>query len=269
MNDSTSGRATTRDGTDIRYRLTRGSGAARFVLTHSLAMNGDFWDRVVEPLKAHGDVLVWDCRGHGRSGKPAGPYTAELFADDLADLMTAVGWERAVLGGCSMGGCVSLAFAAAYPGRLAGLALVDTTAWYGPDAPAAWADRAQKALENGLESLVAFQRTRWLGEAFSAAHPEIVDAAVAAFLASDLGAYAESCRMLGEFDKRSALPDIKAPTAILVGAEDYATPPAMAQAMHEAIPGSTLQVVEGARHLTPLERPDLVAAALARLAEMV
>jgi 3-oxoadipate enol-lactonase len=220
-------------------------------------------------LKAHGDVLVWDCRGHGRSDKPAGPYTAELFADDLADLMTAVGWERAILGGCSMGGCVSLAFAEAYPARLAGLALIDTTAWYGADAPTVWEERAQKAMADGLEGLVDFQRTRWLGDAFRAAHPEIVDAAVADFLANDLKAYAESCRMLGGFDKRAALAGIAAPTAIVVGAEDYATPPAMAEAMHKAIPKSTLQVVEGARHLTPIERPDLIASALARLAEMV
>ena len=75
-------------------------------------------------------------------------------------------------------------------------------------------------------------------------------------------AYAQTCRMLGACDLRAGLPTIKVPTAIVVGEEDYATPPAMAEAMHEAIAGSTLTVLRGARHLTPLERPAEIAAAL-------
>jgi 3-oxoadipate enol-lactonase len=62
------------------------------------------------------------------------------------------------------------------------------------------------------------------------------------------------------------MPAIKVPTAIIVGEEDYATPPAMAEAMHKAIAGSTLTVLAGARHLTPMERPADIAAALERLA---
>jgi 3-oxoadipate enol-lactonase len=71
--------------------------------------------------------------------------------------------------------------------------------------------------------------------------------------------------MLGACDLRAGLAPIKVPTAIVVGDEDYATPPAMAEAMHKAIAGSTLTVLPGARHLTPLERPDQVAAELGQL----
>ena len=87
---------------------------------------------------------------------------------------------------------------------------------------------------------------------------------VAAY-ANDVAGYAQTCRMLGACDLRSGLPSIKVPTAIVVGDEDYATPPAMAEAMHAAIAGSTLTVLPGARHLTPLERPDQVAAELDKL----
>lgn len=257
--------AVARDGTRLAYKLIPGTPGKRFVLTHSLAMNGDFWRRVAEPLRQAGDVLVWDCRGHGASDKPAGPYRIERFADDLADLMDAVGWFTAVAAGCSMGGCVTLAFAEKYPERLDALGLIDTTAWYGADAPTAWADRAQKALEGGMQALVDFQRTRWFSDGFRAEHPDILDAAVKVFVANDLNAYAETCRMLGAFDKRKALPHIPVPTAILVGSEDYATPVAMAEAMHAAIPGSTLQVIEGVRHFNPLECPDIIAKALAEV----
>ncbi|HEX6143726.1 MAG TPA: alpha/beta hydrolase, partial [Geminicoccaceae bacterium] len=264
--DVADGSARTRDGSLIAYTHYRNPEArARIALAHSLAMDRSFWQPVVERLRPDASVLVHDCRGHGASDKPPGPYTVELFADDLADLLDAAGWERAAVAGASMGGCTALAFAARYPGRTTGLGLIDTTARYGEDAPAAWAGRADKALEAGLEALVGFQTERWFGDAFRKQHPEVVERCVEIFLANDPAAYAASCHMLGACDLRNALPCLRMPAAIVVGEEDYATPVDMARALHEGIRGSSLKVLEGARHLTPLERPDVVAAELRRL----
>jgi 3-oxoadipate enol-lactonase len=254
----------TRDGTRLAYSLhDRGADRPRAVLSRSLAMDRSFWQPAVEELDA--SILVYDCRGHGASDKPAGPYTVELFARDLADLLDHVGWPSALVAGASMGGCVSLAFAAAFPARTAALGLIDTTAWYGPDAPKQWAERADKAIETGLDSLVEFQTTRWFGDAFRASHPDVVKRCVDVFLRNDVKAYAETCRMLGACDIRAALRGLKMPTAVIVGEEDYATPVAMAEALHRGIAGSTLTVLKGGRHLTPLEQPRAIAAELPRL----
>lgn len=254
-----------RDGAEVAYRVLPGSGGGRIALTHSLAMDHRFWDRAAALLAPAGDVLVWDCRGHGASSKSVGPYTCEQFADDLAEVFDVVGWKTATVAGASMGGCVTLAFAAAHPDRIRGVGLVDTTAWYGDKAPEQWEERAQKAKAGGMASLVGFQKSRWFSEAFAEAEPGVVEGAVEAFLANDLDAYVETCRMLGRFDKRAALPEFEVPTRILVGSQDYATPLAMAQAMQAAIPGATLRVLEGAAHLTPMERPEDVAADLRAL----
>jgi len=251
--------ATTRDGTTISYRVIKGSGKGRCVLIHSLAMDGTFWNRVAAHLSDAADILVFDCRGHGRSGKPAGPYTVELHADDIADLLAAVGWSQAVVAGSSMGGCIALAFAAAYPEKVCALCLIDTTAWYGADAREKWEGRGQQGLQQGMASLVDFQKSRWVSDAFRAQHPEVVDDAVAVFLANDTTAYLETCRMLGVADKRDAMPRFAFPTKVIVGAEDYATPLAMAEAMRDAIPGATLRVIDAVRHFTPLECPDKIA----------
>lgn len=260
-NNSETGDASAgRDGVRIAYTLYRNrESAKRVVLVHSLAMERGFWQPVGERLAADAQVLVYDCRGHGASAKPAGPYSVEQFADDLAGLLDHVGWKSALVAGASMGGCVSLAFAEAYPARTDALGLLDTTACYGAEAPKQWAERAERALTNGMAELVDFQKTRWFGDAFRAAHPDIVANSVAVFLANDVPAYAASCRMLGACDLRAALPSIKAPTAIVVGEEDYATPIAMAEAMQRGIAGSTLTVLKGARHLTPLEQPERIA----------
>jgi 3-oxoadipate enol-lactonase len=255
---------TTRDGTKLVYRLIKGSGKGRCALVHSLAMNGDFWNRVMPYLATSADVLVYDCRGHGRSGKPKGSQPIERQADDLADLLDAVGWKQAVIAGASMGGCIALAFAARYPDRVSGLGLIDTTAWYGPKAPEQWEERGQKGLREGMASLVDFQKTRWVTDRFRDENPKMVDEAIAVFLANDPEAYLETCRMLGAADLRK-LPHFAFPTRIVVGSEDYATPVAMAEATRDLIPGSTLTVLQGVRHLTPLECPDLIAAELKAL----
>jgi 3-oxoadipate enol-lactonase len=260
------GHAHCADGTRLAYRLYRhGADAPRIALVHSLAMDHTFWLPVAERLADEASVLIYDCRGHGASDKPAGPYTAPLFAADLAGLMQHVGWPSAVVAGASMGGCVSLAFAADFPQRTNALGLIDTTAWYGADAPVQWAKRAERALSEGLQGLIEFQVTRWFGDAFRAQHPQVVQHRIDVFLANDLAAYAETCRMLGSADLRAALAGITCPTTVIVGEEDYAAPLAMAQAMHDGIGNSRLVVLEKARHLTPLEVPDRIAAELMML----
>lgn len=239
----------------------------RVALIHSLAMDRGFWQPVAQRMDAA--VLVYDCTGHGASRKPSGPYTLEGFAADLARLLDHVGWDSALVAGASMGGCVALAFAGRYPARLSSLGLIDTTAWYGAEAPRQWEERAQKALQGGLKALVDFQVTRWFSDAFRAAQPGVVSQCVATFLRNDLRAYAETCRMLGAADLRKLLPGIRVPTAIVVGEEDYATPLGMAEELHRGIRGSTLTVLKQARHLTPLERPEEVAAQLRRLLDPV
>jgi 3-oxoadipate enol-lactonase len=218
-------------------------------------------------LAANASVLIHDCRGHGHSDKLPGPVTVDLHADDLADLIDQLGWRTVMVAGASMGGCIALAFAIRHPARVSALGLVDTTAWYGADAPKNWEQRANAALASGLSSLTDFQVTRWFGDKFRVDHPQLVKDCVDTFLRNDVTAYAQTCRMLGACDLRAGLSSIAVPTAIMVGEEDYATPPAMAQAMHKVIVGATLTVLPGARHLTPLERPDDVAAELERLLE--
>jgi 3-oxoadipate enol-lactonase len=256
--------ATTRDGTRLAATLYSKESAARarVVLVHSLAMDRTFWRPVAERLAPNASVLTYDCRGHGASSKPAGPVPVARHADDLAELMDHLRWPTALVAGASMGGCISLAFAIAHPARVSALGLIDTTAWYGAEAPKNWEQRADAALSSGLSSLMDFQLTRWFGDKFRTDHPDVVRESVDVFLRNDVAAYAETCRMLGACDLRAGLPSIKAPTAVVVGEEDYATPPAMAQALHASIAGSTLTVLKGARHLTPLERPADIAAAL-------
>ena len=261
--------APTRNGPRLAYALADSPrpGATGIALVHSLAMDRHFWAPVAARLAPTHPVLTYDCRGHGQSDKPGGPYTVELFARDLADLLDHVGWPKVVVAGASMGGCIALAFSAGFPTRTAALGLIDTTAWYGAEAPRQWEERAERAAADGMAALVEFQTTRWFGDQFRLEHPDVVKESIDVFLRNDVPAYVETCRMLGAADLRAALPKMTMPTAVIVGEEDYATPVAMAQALHIGIAGSILTVLPRARHLTPLEVPERIADALLALAE--
>lgn len=256
----------TDDGVSITYGLHEAAqpSAPRIALVHSLALDHSFWNPVATVVEGSMALLAIDCRGHGRSGRSSEPFTADRMADDLAIALDHAGWDRAVIAGCSMGGCVAMAFAARHPGRTAGLVAIDTTAWYGPDAPEAWVARGARARSGGMAALLPFQHDRWLSPAFRAGNPEVEAAADAVFLRTDVTSYEAACAMLGAMDLRDAIKDIQAPTTVLVGSDDTATPPAMAEEIARRIPRASLQVLAGARHLTPLERPDQIVAALRR-----
>jgi 3-oxoadipate enol-lactonase len=256
-----------RDGTRLIYDIHgHDDGRPRLVLIHSLGMDRAFWQPVTEALAGSAAILTYDCRGHGASDKPAGPYRVEQFADDLAELMDQVGWRQAIVAGASMGGCITLAFAARHAARATALGLIDTTAWY--NAADKWEERAAKATSAGLAAMIDFQVTRWFTDGFRASHPDLVKRNVDRFLANDPAAFAETCRMLGACNLENSLPQIKVPAAIIVGDEDYATPVGMAETLHRGIKGSTLTILKGARHLTPLEAPADVAAMLQRLLQL-
>jgi 3-oxoadipate enol-lactonase len=254
----------TSDGSAIAFTLHGAprAGAPRLALIHSLALDRGIWDGVAATVGNDAELLTYDCRGHGRSARRATTFTAELFARDLAELLDHVGWENASIGGCSMGGCVAMALAGLFPARVNGLGLIDTTAWYGPKAAEQFRSRAAEARAKGMSGLVDFQLARWFSDTFRRDHPELVSRATEIFLANDFDCYAESCALLGDADLRPHLRTYRMPVAIMVGEEDQATPPEMARQLHEAIPHSTLTILPGARHLTPIECPERIGSQL-------
>jgi 3-oxoadipate enol-lactonase len=264
---------TASDGVSIAYTVHAKSAPGgspvrpRIALIHSLALDQSFWDGVVPLLTEHADVLTYDCRGHGKSGRAKMKFTTELFAADLAGLLDHVNWTSIALAGCSMGGCIAQAFAGVYPERVQALALIDTTAWYGPSAPKDWRERAATAASKGFQALSAFQATRWVSDAFREAHPEVIRPNMDVFLANDIECYTATCEMLGDADLRRYQSTMRMPTRVIVGEQDYATPVAMSEQIQKAMPDATLSVLKNVRHLTPIECPAVIAQEILALME--
>lgn len=223
------------------------------VLLHSLALSGEIWQGLLAHLSPTFRVCAFDARGHGGSDWDGEPFTVEDLAEDVVATADALGLERFHLVGLSMGGSTAIVVAATHPQRVAQLVLADATANYGPDRVAKWEERAQSVLAKPREEHLAFQLDRWLSPGFLAAHPEEAERLSAIFVRTEAAAHAAACRALGAFAGDHYVPSISADTLVIVGSEDYATPPAMARALAERLPRATYLELPGVRHMSVVE----------------
>ena len=236
-----------RDGVRIRYERT-GAGPV-VLLSHGYTASGRMWAGNVGALADAGHTVVtWDQRGHGESDYPGDPsaYAEPLAVADMAAILDEVGAERAVIGGMSLGGYLSLAFHLAFPERTAALVLVDTGPGFrSDDARAAWNRTAEQyATDFTARGLAALAVSDERSEVDPSVHRD----------ATGLAAAARG--LLAQRDDRviASLPTIAVPTLVVVGADDQ---PFLAAADHMAakIPGAEKVVIVGAGHASNIDQP--------------
>ncbi|MFJ7417279.1 4-carboxymuconolactone decarboxylase [Streptomyces uncialis] len=226
----------------------------------SLGTSLAVWDRQAAALARRHRVIRWDLPGHG--GSSARPLPAALadLGHGVLDLAGSLGHDTFACAGISLGGAVGAWLAAHAPERVTALALVCASARFGEPGP--WRERARLVRAEGPGSLAATAPARWFTPAFAASG----DPAVAALSADQGGvdpeAYAACCDVLAEADLRPDLARITAPTLVVAGRDDRATPPAHARALTDAIAGSRLVELPRTAHLAPVEQPRIVLALL-------
>jgi len=233
-----------RNGVGIYYEV-HGDGPP-LLLTHGYSSTSAMWHGQVDALSKEHKLILWDMRGHGQSDYPDDPkaYSEVLTVGDIAAILDAIGADRAIIGGLSLGGYMSLAFYRAHPERTRALLIIDTGPGFKKDdAREAWNARAlataDKLDQEGLEVLKAATRER-----ATASHRNAKGLALAA---------------RGMLTQRDAavmelLPNIKVPSLIVVGADD--TPfLAASDYMAAKIPGAQKVVIPAAGHAVNIDQP--------------
>ncbi|CAM5657060.1 3-oxoadipate enol-lactonase OS=Streptomyces tendae OX=1932 GN=pcaD PE=4 SV=1 [Streptomyces tendae] len=243
--------------TTLLNHLSEGPASApALLLGPSLGTSYALWDAVAPELSTRHRVIRWDLPGHG--GSPAGLVGAGATVGDLAALVLALadslGVERFAYAGVSLGGAVGLHLAVHHPKRVSSLAVVCSSAHFGGAKP--WQERAAQVRAEGLARLAENADARWFTPGFT------VPRLVRDHRAADPEAYAACCDALAAFDLRDRVGEIAAPTLLVAGREDPATPPAHLRELADAVPGATLTEIPGASHLAPAERPEAVLTAL-------
>jgi pimeloyl-ACP methyl ester carboxylesterase len=234
------------NGIEIDYQAS-GAGPA-VLLSHGYSATRRMWDAQHAALGETHRVISWSMRGHGETESPADPtqYSADLTVADMRALLGHVGVERAVIGGLSLGGYVSLAFYLAHPEMVRALVICDSGPGYrSADARAAWNQRAQeRAVSLETRGLEALGKSR-----------EVRESATLHRSAQGLAHAARG--MLAQEGSRviDGLAGITVPTLVIVGDQDQ---PFLApcEYMAKKIPGARLEVIRGAGHSSNLDQPE-------------
>lgn len=243
-------------GIEIAYDEV-GSGPAVLML-HGYPFNRSMWREQGDALRNHYRVIAPDLRGHGETTITPGPASMDEMARDIAALMEALGVARGTLCGLSMGGYVALAFYRLFPLRVRTLVLADTRAQ--ADTEEGKQDREQQAeqvLREGMAGIADPLLPKLLARETLANRWEVVARVREMILnTKPEGAAAALRGMAQRTDQTSFLWRIIAPTLIIVGSEDRLTPPQEAAQMRCEIGGSRLAVIDGAAHVSNIERPE-------------
>lgn len=200
--------------------------------------------------------------GFGASS-PAGP-AIEDYADRMADLFPTLRLvpETTDLVAMSFGGFVGISLAARHGRLFDRLALVDTAAAFPDPAKAPLRGMAERALSQGMPSIVDTALRRMFTDGFITANPDTVAACTEVLRRARPAHFATACRALASLDLRPVLGTIRNPTLIVVGALDVTTPPALAFELQAGIPGARLVEIPDCAHCPPLEKPEQVVRAL-------
>ncbi|HEY2769483.1 MAG TPA: 3-oxoadipate enol-lactonase [Solirubrobacteraceae bacterium] len=242
--------------TAVHYEVEGPADAAAVVLSPSLGTELSMWEAQARRLSADHRVISYDLRGHGRSPVPPGPYSIADLGADLIDLLDRLDVERASLCGISIGGMVSMWVAAHAPERVDRLVVCCSSAHIDPEGT--YRERAALVREQGMAVVAEGALERWFTAGFRDAHPDLVRWVCERLLAVSIEGYAGCCEALADEDLRSELGSIRAPTLVLAGAEDPATPVEHSEAIAAGIAGSRLEVVADAAHLANLGQPEVV-----------
>jgi 3-oxoadipate enol-lactonase len=251
------------NGIETYYEIDGREGAPWLVFSHSLACSVRMWDGEVAKLKDRYRVLAYDTRGHGQSAAPKGPYTLEMLADDLHGLLKKLEVRKAHFCGLSMGGMIGQTFALKYPGIFETLTLCDTTSSYPPEAAPMWQERIRIAETKGMEPLVQPTLERWFTESFRNSQPDKVSRVAALIRSTPVAGYVGCCAAIPKIDVTARLKEIQTPALVICGADDPATPPAMARVIRESLPRAQLALIPQAAHLCNVEQPEAFGRALA------
>jgi len=232
-----------RDGVGIHYEV-HGHGPA-ILLSHGYSATCRMWDGQVAALRDRFQVIVWDMRGHGQSDYPADPaaYSEAATIDDMAAILHALSIQRAVIGGLSLGGYISLAFHRVHPAMTRALMIFDTGPGFrNAEAREKWNQRSRQRADDldarGLAALGSSDEVRL------SQHRD----------ASGLAGAARGMLTQRDDSVIRSLETIAVPSLVLVGSNDTNFLAATDYMAHK-IPGAAKVVIDGAGHAANLHQP--------------
>lgn len=238
-------------GCSLHVEVEGPESAPALMLCNSLGTTLQMWDPQVAPFTRKFRLVRYDRRGHGKSGVTKGPYTMEMLGRDALAIMDGLGLQKVNWCGLSMGGMVGQWLGANAPDRIERLVLSNTHYYY-PD-KTFWRERIKTVSAKGLAAMVGPNMERWFTEDFRRREPKVVAWMSEVFISTPLEGYLACCAAVRDMDHRELLSKISAPTLVIAGRYDNATPIDAAEFIRSHIPGASLTVLDAA-HISNIEQ---------------
>ncbi len=254
------------DHVSTRQRIgVHRTGAGRpIIFLHSLLADGSSWAGITPLLATRAETIVLDLPGF--AGLPPIEGGLAPIAAALAETIAALTLPAApLIVGNGFGSFLALRLALDHPSRVGAMVLIGAGLRFSDPGRAAFRGMREAAAAKGLPAIADTAMARLFGAAFRADHPDLIEQRRSAFLQTDPAQFAAACAALETLDLTNDIARITARTRILVGAEDQATPPAMAEALAAALPGATLDILPGLAHVPQLQDPPLIAGLIERM----
>jgi len=244
-------------------RVQVGGTGTPILFWPSLLMTGDMWHGVADGLVAQSQVVLVDPPGQGGSQPLTGMFSFGDCARCVVDILDGLGLDRAHFVGNSWGGMIGGTFAASYPKRIGHAVLMNATA-------------GRASLRQKTQFAILLRLAKWqgkigplltrsvlkafLGPTTFRERPEVVAHVRSAVKSVDITSVSWAVKSVvpARPDQRALFADISTPVLVVAGAEDVTFPPREAIAMADAIPNSSIRVLDGVAHLAGLENPRLV-----------
>jgi 3-oxoadipate enol-lactonase len=241
------------NGITINYQIDGPDNAPCLVFSNSLATSLSMWDEQAAALKDSYRVLRYDQRGHGSTDAPAGRYAYDTLLADALGLLNALSIEKAHFAGLSMGGATALGLAERHPDRFDRIIVCDSPCQSTPQSSQQWEERIAVAQKQGIEALVEPTVGRWFPPEILAKKAPYVDKVRAMIRATPVNGFIGCAAALADHDYASAVATVKHPVLFLGGEKDAATAPM--RKLNEKLPGSKFVALEGAGHISNMDRP--------------
>jgi len=241
------------NGIPVACRL-KGEGPP-LVLLHGFTQDSRVWKPQLDSLSNEFTLIAWDAPGAGRSADPPGTFTINDWADSLAGLLDSIGVKQAHILGLSWGGILAQVFYKHYPRYVFSLILADTYAgWRGSLPEPVTEERLAGCLRDASLPPGEFV-PKYLPGMFSDSVTKKVREYLANIMSDFHPAGFRLMAMSSAIDTFSILPSIEVPVLLIWGEQDKRSPISIADQLHTAIPGSKLEIISGAGHISSLEKP--------------
>ena len=234
------------------------------ILIHGLADDHRAWRQALPGLMLRHRVLMYDLRGHGGTslGRPEGTLTQ--LGSDLASLMKSIGVDTADIAGFSLGGTIAMRMAIDHPEMVQRLVLVGTSSRVGRTAADWYRQRVDMVGRNDPDLRATLDRDT--ADVYAEAPSELDDGLlIRRQSTADPRGYGNACAAMAALNASPLDPElgsISAPTLIIASELDRHCPPKAAEIIAAGIKGSRLEVIPGAGHPIPVEKPHELAASM-------